>query len=484
MIKQYILDKYHKIDLLEVAQLNSTFYIASVDVTIIKDIFTISPAEYTMNTYRSESVFGNEDEYVIDNLKAKRMEGYQRLKENEDKTNKIMNYIENPEDDYRVFPNSIIFATQTTDISLLSEEQLENFFEREEDIKYQIISYMDDKDKYMLIPKLLCEEAYEETDDSDSEYKKIFVVDGNHRMLGIKKYIDKHNADKKIQIAASFLLDRDKVDEVEIFKTVNYTVKPVDKSYYYQVVGEFEVGQAEHIYLHYVTRYFNELDTSPYYHRFKMLGKSQKESNRKQTLSQSFFVEQLYNWLFVDKGKLSVSRLAKSNYPKRIPVLRYFFVNDKESIALKILASYFDSAREQYNKRYPASGQESSFDQDDKTSWGNHNSNIFLRTLGLGALIELFPLIYLEYLDDNNLLDIQYKITETKFEKYFSKLFHNDNDILSIYEDKYRGASSQGLVKKFTLEMIKLIYKDENYACSLENDYLHWYNENVAVKNI
>lgn len=455
--------EYYKIELIEVNQNNKIFYIGKINVKYLHDKFTVNPASYILDTLPEDEDF-LEDNQLISKLKEKatyNIEGYQRDITSSKKLEDIAAYIRNSNEkssDFHIIPNSIILATKTerirTEKDTISSDKKLNLFDEEKKILY--------------IPK-------------NTKSSLFFVIDGHHRLRGISIYL-KENRKKNteelplnteliedFEIPITLLIDKDPVVEAEIFQTVNSTVKPVNKSYIYHVAGGFEIGEQENIMLHYIARFFNQHKTSPFYDRIKMLGRSiDNKTDIKQTISQSFFIDQINSWTMVNK-KINYDKLVTVFAPKRIPVLRYFFINDKVDEIAKILFWYFDAIKIALNYRIA-------------DSWDNEKDNIFIRTLGFGALISIFPLLYVDVISRNALLSkqdsLEKDLVKRDFVDIFKKIFSSSDDILNI-NNKYKNSSSQGLVRDLSKDLleknfnINLSELEKNYkdAKTNNNDY-------------
>jgi DGQHR domain-containing protein len=441
-----------EISLCPVRQHNNMFYSGVVDVKHIKDLFTISPAQYQLANLKTNRSIDIEDyDQYMAKLKDNIDYGYQRNIINEEKINKISKYISS-EDDYHIIPNSIIFSINTEIMSAVDFDHMIDKAIEEFDPMAFYIKKLSDNSMKLLIPETLITAA------KINDYKKLLVIDGHHRLRGIVRYLDEH-LESGYQIIGSFLINRDAVDEAEIFTTVNYEIKPVNKSYYYHIMGEFGIGKKEFIYLHYLIRIFNESKDSPLYGRIKMLGRSDTSTVRKQTISQSFLVEQIYAWTLQE-----LKSPNKKYALKRMPVLRHFLMTDNEEIATKIITRYFLAIKECFNKYYKKIG----------LSWDD-DGNQLLKTVGLGALIEVLPAIYILIITEKNYLNSQDKLIEIKskdFDKYLINIFNDKYDALERLKSNFSKGSSQGFVKAFATELWEAIIPSDYHI--KENAYLDW----------
>jgi len=451
MFDSKVMEKFHVVNLISINQNDESFFIGKVEANWIKNIFTVSPAEYSISNLNIDySIEDMEIEEQIDRLKkSKASDGYQRM-EVISRVNEIADYISTKQE-YHIIPNSIIFALSAE--LLLKKEDINMYLNEK---TYSFFLFQDINDSFLFIPKILTE---------SSDYKPIFVIDGNHRMMGIKKYVNKYNV-KSFEIVGTFLINRDKVDQAEIFKTVNYKIKKVNKSYYYQIMGEFEEGQNEYIYLHYLARLLNEVEKSPLYCRIKMLGKSYDSIN-KQTISQAFFVEHMYEWLFMEKTKLNI---PQDNRVRRIPVLRYFYMSDNEKVSTRLIVRYFVAIRKMFNEHYSSKGIE----------WDSEG-NILLKSIGIGAFIEIFPIIYISIMYEKHWLENQEHFENIKSNDFISylKVIFEQMDLLQVIEREYSQGSGKGFIMKFAgLLSDKVISSIPNYD-EAEEKYVAWFREQM-----
>lgn len=136
--------------------------------------------------------------------------------------------------------------------------------------------------------------------------EKVFVVDGQHRLMAMKQlYVNLRNVKSKItpetidvikyldeyKFSCSILVNYDLWEQGQVFANVNFKQKPVNRSLYYDIYGsEYRENEQDwkrnNIYLaHHLVRFMNEDPTSPYHGHIKMLGTG------KGYVSQAFFVE-------------------------------------------------------------------------------------------------------------------------------------------------------------------------------------------------
>jgi len=137
--------------------------------------------------------------------------------------------------------------------------------------------------------------------------KNVFIVDGQHRMMGMIKLFDeldrfvvRGDEDEYVyqflrdyRFNCTILVNYDLWEQGQVFVNVNFKQKPVNKSLYYEIFGaEYSENKSDwernKVYLaHQMVRMLNEHEKSPFYSRIKMLGTGEGY------VSQAFVVEAL-----------------------------------------------------------------------------------------------------------------------------------------------------------------------------------------------
>lgn len=488
-----LLETHKEIQLTSVTQGNSTFYSGVVDINDFSSISTISAAEYIMNKIEIEEY--EKGDILYQTLSAGKSKGYQRQRESAEKINKIASYIKESntqterhlfedfnefqkQELYHVIPNAILLAVKACELNngdntscLLKNNSLEDII-------------FDTESNKLFISKELLKNS--KTEPHNENYKKFFIIDGYHRLLGFQKYLE-NDPSSSFQFVASFLINRELEEEAEIFTTVNKTATKVDTSYYYHVVGEFEIGQREHIYLHNIARYYNEVDKSIFKNKIKMLGKKDP-AVAIQPLSQAFFIEQIYNCLMKDKGYINVQKFSSQKFPKRVPILRYYLVNQETSkIARTILLNYFNAIDKEVTAFNLVPEGERYF---------------FLKTLPFGALILIFPVIYFMVLNNkmrlvqDSDLETVMNMSEIFSVESFTSAIKNLFESVTLnganvpwlyyeYKTNFTKASSQGLLNQFAEVVYERLSTTKDFSIqSIQEKYYSFYNIKVGGKPI
>lgn len=433
------MEHFYKIELQRVYQNGQFFYSSVFNAKLIINLFTTSPAKYSIDSYKIEGDLESLDEYTeyFAQERNKVGTGYQRVQD-EKRVRDINDYISN-NDNFNVIPNSIIIA-----LNAIVKDSLPN----SDDGKIYIIK--EEEIEVLYISKTLA-------DFNPDELSPVFIVDGHHRLQGIKLFLKEH---EEFDIITTLLINRDKVDQAEIFKTVNYEVKAVNSSFYYQIMGEFRIGDSEYIFLHFFARMLNEKEGSPLYGRFKMLGKRDLSSPVLSTISQSYFVEQCFSNLLKPKKRFS----CDANKVNLIPVLRYYVINDSDNIAAQIFVNYLKAIRKSYG----------TFDL-----WVG-DDNPLVKTMGIGILIRIFPNIFITAIKNN--FDEFYSnktfIKEDEFSAILSDLLHKDGDFITELYDNVKASSEAnvGTLAGSLWHKIKSKHAIEN---DIFQNYREWFLYNV-----
>lgn len=177
------------------------------------------------------------------------------------------------------------------------------------------------------------------------------VIDGQHRIEGLREAIKKDASIGEKQIFISLCLDLKTKDAANIFLNINTEQKPVPKSLVYDLYGivienkDLAINRATDI-----ARELNDNSESPYYGRIKFPG---KENNT---------------------GVIDLSTVVGSLKQHLEPDGKFYSVNLKSFQYQKdVIFNYFNSLKDFYSR---------------KNLWDKKNQNPFLRNSGFHAAIE------------------------------------------------------------------------------------------------
>lgn len=236
-----------------------------------------------------------------------------------------------------IFTQKVLSNDVVSDRSLLDVEGNADYYQRrlnpirlKEIKKYIFNAILDEKENVAvstLFPTaMILAVEYEEplpvndgcVDLVFQDSQKVFIVDGQHRLMAMRQLYEELSSRKlffdedeeyilgyllNYKFNCTILINYDIWEQGQVFVNVNFKQKPVSRSLYYDVYGaEYVEGDntkslaRNKIYLaHELTRFMNEQEGSPFYHKIRMLGTG------KGFVSQAFFVEALLP-LFKDSG--------------------------------------------------------------------------------------------------------------------------------------------------------------------------------------
>jgi len=271
--------------------------------------------------------------------------------------------------------------------------------------------------------------------------RPMFIVDGQHRFVGVKNFYDKHPDILRkfnIEFPVTVLLGYDMYEQANIFANVNFQQKPVNKSLYYDIFGSLPYEKNKITLAHYIVKHLNDDNDSPLNKMVKMLGVGEG------IVSQAFLVEKIID-LF---GSKNIFREQFINYRDG---------GDDYKKVYKIIYNYFSSLKDEFANNWPI--------KDDKEKYSSYKyKDVMMKTAGVGALFKFFS-----YLGN----DVFNADTD-----YFKKIYRmikkvdskNGGKNLFGSESIFAGAGSAGLQEdlfkelKFRYEFMNFLtkkYKEE-----------------------
>jgi DGQHR domain-containing protein len=434
-------DDYIKINLMPIRQKDKSFYIGKILASDLLGIYTVEPAEYDIQLQVSQAATFQDDEeyfnYLIDqNNKNIDDKPFQR-KENKKRIKEIGAFLD--EEEFALFPNSIITTC----------ELLNDYIDVDEPTRFEDHLYHMIADNPELRPFSYLEEV-------EGQYNlylpnranSLLIIDGQHRIRGlVESNIDKD----KYEVILSFIIGFDRSAVANLFYTINYNQKSVNKSLLYHLTGEFSREINEITFLHESIKILNEIEKSPFYKRIKMLGLIPKElpphEKLKVTISQAFLIDYLLNTI--------TPKAVNSQYP---PIFLHFYHNKNERVEIiKFLIRYFDAVRSIFN-----------------AEWQNPESNILCKTIGIGALIKIMHYLYIvKFIDHYN----YHPLDAIKIETYEIKEALRGIENIDLSTDGDFGkAASAGTLNKLKNRMVSEIhlFNSEDEPVFLDR-YLNYY---------
>lgn len=435
------------LEIVKINQKEHFFHVAKAPAKQIVEMFTVSPAEYDIKKYSelAEKNIDEKDYYDTIVKNKKKQTDFQRDKDTS-RVKKIKDYINTNE--YAFFPNTIICTIECIEIP--EEEEIGDFISSNSGNESTTTSYFVqfENKQHVFIPIV---------------EKSILVIDGQHRLEGLKEYFKTAENDDNFEyeILLSLFIGFDRAIVAQQFYTINYEQKPVNKSILYHLMGEFSDEIDEITVLHNFTRLLNEYEKSPFHHRIKMLGKIPKNAEDRQlySISQAFIIDELIKTI----SKKSINSFYQ-------PCFLYYFIHkDLQIEIVKFIMRFFNAVKELRN------------------DWNKPNESILSKGMGVAALIKvlqlLIPILFIE-----------------KFEKDAVRLIKVDKDSLKSFLEgidkvdlkPFSGQGSAGSISKIKEAFIEGIsfFNCESYTVFEENfkekyliEFKNWNNTNVKEQD-
>lgn len=285
-----------------------------------------------------------------------------------------------------------------------------------------------------------------------SEIDKFVVVDGQHRLFGLKEA-----GQSEMELTVTFLFDITLEQSIHVFSSINSNQKPVPKSLIYDLYGNLETRSLEKV-SHIIAKEMNSDYKSPFYKKLKMLGTKESadmitgklefqsinedeidftsnyflknDSKPLPSLSQGIFVDLLINFISNNRDRdnnalLNNMELPYSNEEKLI--FRQFFRDEEDHYIYLILRNYFNAAKEVFSNE-----------------WDNKQS-IISKTTGFTALMNLLA---------NNIFP-KAKAADDYSKKFFVEKLQTLPAINNYIIDKYRDG-----------ERTQLFFTNDNFGSS------------------
>lgn len=300
----------------------------------------------------------------------------------------------------------------------------------------------------------------------------ISIIDGQHRIRGIEKAIERLREDinlliktlkgsgnldltqklhyfqerlsdlLNIELVVTFFIDKTLEYQAMIFSTINRTQKRVSQSLVYSLFGLDTDDTPQKTALEIVLR-LNGHPKSPFYKRIKLYGGSYDRNNTP-PLSQASMVKSIVSLIsenlresendrYKKRSELS-TRSASSS--KKLPFRKYYAA-DKDSIISDIMFYYFSAIKKSFNQK-----GESLWDFNDS----NKATNILHTTLGYQALLNILVQI----------LSLEKKVVDIDYQSYASRIQDINIENTNKFSFNQRGK------KYFELEMSLSIWPPKN----------------------
>lgn len=419
------LENYILLNVIEVRQLQNGFvFTGKMTFKQLNQIFKL--------TERKESIDDPIDNSLI-NISKEDQEFQRQLSDK--KLNEIQAYLKQEMAQLEkgkslgLFPSSLILYNRSYDTDdlkseftdqenvVLNEELIASSYTKELDCVFYIKGL---NDLYKLyVPK---------------NSKITLIVDGQHRFFGTKLLYNSLSSPESrekvenFEFIITYLVGFDIYEVGQIFATVNFKQKPVNRSLYYDIFGsapqtDREGNLQNDIRLaHDLALHLNNNTTSPIKDMIKLLGKGFG------LFSQAFFVEKMIR---VFRTKIWDSYLID-------------YINSGKEY--KEIATFMKAYLSAIKEAYPSAWPERVIRNGQQVFSSYYYPYILCKTTGLGAFFRLIK-------------DIYPKVSENKSEykektlAYLRKLSNEEANILFAKDGPYGGSGSEGLQDKLYREL-------------------------------
>ncbi|HTE39822.1 MAG TPA: DGQHR domain-containing protein, partial [Steroidobacteraceae bacterium] len=211
------------------------------------------------------------------------------------------------------------------------------------------------------------------------------VIDGQHRIEGLQ--LAQASAARDItafNLPVVFMLDLEPYEKAYVFSTINSKQTPVPRSLIYDL---FELSETRSPYRtgHEIARTLNASSDSPFFRGLKMLGKRKAPT---EYLTQGSFVTHLVKRISrkPQADEIAIKRGEPLSDNAELP-FRFYWINNKDEVILKILENYFSSISEVFAEEWSPS---------------TADNFILRKTVGFQALMEAFDEIWPESVEQKS----------------------------------------------------------------------------------
>lgn len=217
------------------------------------------------------------------------------------------------------------------------------------------------------------------------------IVDGQHRIEGLKRAIEKYGLDEDIGIVCAVYFDLPAPQQAEIFATVNFNQQKVDKSLAYQLFG-YDLDTDDSKYWSpdtlaiYLTRLLDKEENSPFQNRISFGMEKTDNSNSDWSVSTSVVVEGITKLITSnptkDRYELHKKRLIRRgrdvlNSVRSKAPLRDEYTNYNDGQIYDLIFSFFSKVNDKL--------------------WKSERASFMHKTIGVQALFDLLKEICIDY---------------------------------------------------------------------------------------
>lgn len=213
----------------------------------------------------------------------------------------------------------------------------------------------------------------------DALFKIGEIIDGQHRLLGMKRAFENLECDelRDFELPVVLMLDLDQSDKAYIFSTINHNQRSVSSSLIMDLFG-LQEGRSPQKTCHEIAQAFYEWKDGPFEKGLKMLG---KKTSAGEMLSQGSFAKYVLPLISRTPNE-DAKILGKDNTvilesDSRCP-LREFFIDKKDNAIGSILNEYFSAVRSKFEEEWVVKPED----------------YLLRKTVGFSALIKVFVAIW------------------------------------------------------------------------------------------
>lgn len=401
--------KYIILPIEKVVQKNKTFYTGKLTVKEFEQVAALRPVDSKSieNKYENKSLFGNLFKKVNEEVKQVNEEQAFNRPGDYKRAEEITEYLMNNENS--LIPNAIIVGAK--------EKQLDDDIE----VSFTTANFSDDDwaNSFNSFQGVYI--------DSNQLYipligEPLIIIDGQHRYLGLIGLPEKIK--NEYEIVLSFLIGYKPIEMAEIFYTINYEQKPVDKSLLTHLKNSFLEKITESSIVYEYIKYLNENRDSP------LMGKIRFLKGDKGIVSLAFMQTEIQN--LVD---------TQSTYSQKIPIFTEIFADDENRyLVLQNLLEYFKAIEKLLDTDF------------DKKLWEKPDS-VFTKSIGIGAFLQILPSLIIKILIDKGTVKNHLSIVDLTLDDYYSAL----QPLTAVRLNEYEKGGGLGLLGKLKKEMEKLL---------------------------
>lgn len=300
----------------------------------------------------------------------------------------------------------------------------------------EIALYATDPDATFPTPIIVsCDDAKVVISDATISFNKETIgeiIDGQHRILGLKKADPKRLDDFDLPVV--FMTKLDTFDKAYVFSSINSKQRGVPKSLIYDL---FDLTDLKSPYrtCHEIAKALNADTDGPFYSGLKMLGKRTSEM---EYLTQGSFVTSLLNRISKtpQTDEIAIKKGESLKDDPKLP-FRYYWINDEDHLILKILENYFGAIQEVF-----------------KEEWNHPTASEYVlrKTVGFVALMGAFDQVWIE--------SAKVGRADKEFFLFFAEKFReNLNGRPLITQEFQSSGSTAGALRKILLGSEPIKYR-------------------------